>query len=339
MKRLAMICLSLLPAVGMTAQNVDDNHLETSKDNKHFFNHLDISLTTGSTGIGLDVAMPVAEWMKLMAGFTYMPRFNLTMHFGVQIGDKPETEEEQQSKFDRLNGMLESFVGTKVDRQIDMIGEPCFDNVKLLADFYPFKNKKWHITAGFYYGGSKIAKAWNATEDATSLVAVAMYNNLYGRVVKSYESVLASMSDPNAVPEPFMSFGGNDYYADEELYNKVTYYGRMGVHIADYKDGTPYRLEPDENNMVKAQIRVNKFRPYLGFGYGGALSKKDDTYSLSFDCGMMFWGGTPKILTHDGTDLANDVDHVRGKVGDYVKIIKAFKVYPVLSLRLTRKIF
>ena len=54
---------------------------------------------------------------------------------------------------------------------------------------------------------------------------------------------------------------------------------------------------------------------------------------------MMFWGGTPKILTHDGTDLANDVDHVRGKVGDYVKIIKAFKVYPVLSLRLTRKIF
>ena len=119
----------------------------------------------------------------------------------------------------------------------------------------------------------------------------------------------------------------------------MTYYGRMGVHIADYKDGTPYRLEPDENNMVKAQIRVNKFRPYLGFGYGGALSKKDDTYSLSFDCGMMFWGGTPKILTHDGTDLANDVDHVRGKVGDYVKIIKAFKVYPVLSLRLTRKIF
>ena len=196
-----MICLSLLPAVGMTAQNVDDNHLETSKDNKHFFNHLDISLTTGSTGIGLDVAMPVAEWMKLRAGFTYMPRFNQTMHFGVQIGDKPETEEEQQSKFDRLNGMLESFVGTKVDRQIDMIGEPCFDNVKLLADFYPFKNKKWHITAGFYYGGSKIAKAWNATEDATSLVAVAMYNNLYGRVVKSYESVLASMSDPNAVHE------------------------------------------------------------------------------------------------------------------------------------------
>ena len=73
MKRLAMICLSLLPAVGMTAQNVDDNHLETSKDNKHFFNHLDISLTTGSTGIGLDVAMPVAEWMKFHLYAPFQP--------------------------------------------------------------------------------------------------------------------------------------------------------------------------------------------------------------------------------------------------------------------------
>ena len=146
------------------------------------------------------------------------------------------------------------------------------------------------------------------------------------------------MNDPNVVPEPYMSFGGNDYYADEELYNKFTSYGRMGVHIANYKDGVPYRLEPDENNMVKVAVRTNRFRPYLGFGYGGPLSKKDDTYSLSFDCGVMFWGGTPKIVTHDGTNLS-DLDNVRGKVGDYVRLIKAFPVYPVVSISLTRRLF
>ena len=53
----------------------------------------------------------------------------------------------------------------------------------------------------------------------------------------------------------------------------------------------------------------------------------------------MFWGGTPKVVTHDGTDLVNDVDNVRGKVGDYVEIIKKFKVFPVLNLRITRRLF
>lgn len=347
----ALFLVTLLPFFELCAQDVNgvdtvvqgvnsvDSHVSslTPKD-RQLLNHLTLSLTTGTTGVGLELAMPVTKWVQLRTGFTYMPRFNHTMHFGVQVGDKLESAEEQQSKFDRLSGMLEGFVGQKVDNQIDMIGEPHFDNFKFLADIFPFRNKKWYLTVGFYYGSSTVAKAWNATEDMTSLVAVSMYNSMYDRVCRSYESVLASMNDPYAVPEPYMSFGGTDFYADESLYNSMQYYGRMGVHIADYGDGTPYRLEPDEVNMVKVEVKTNKFRPYIGFGYGGALSKKDDTYSLSFDCGVMLWGGTPEIITHDGTDLSK-LDNVRGKVGDYVKLIKAFPVFPVLNVRLTRKLF
>ena len=40
-----------------------------------------------------------------------------------------------------------------------------------------------------------------------------------------------------------------------------------------------------------------------------------------------------------GVDLAKDVKNVPGKVGDYVKLLKNFKVYPVVELRLTRRIF
>ena len=352
MKTLTLLLSGLFPVIGLYAQktgvadtvfcagtgSMSFSYAAQQKPDKQVLNHLSLSVTMGSTGVGLDVAMPVTKWARLRTGFTYMPRFNHTMHFGVQVGDKQESAEEQKNKFDHLSGMLESFVGNKVDDRKDMVGTPCFDNFKLMADLFPFKDKRWHITAGFYYGSAKVAKADNATEDATSLVAVAMYNNFYSRVCRSYESVLASMNDPNVVPEPYMSFGGNDYYADEELYNKFTSYGRMGVHIANYKDGVPYRLEPDENNMVKVAVRTNRFRPYLGFGYGGPLSKKDDTYSLSFDCGVMFWGGTPKIVTHDGTNLS-DLDNVRGKVGDYVRLIKAFPVYPVVSISLTRRLF
>lgn len=351
MKTLTLLLSGLFPVMGLWAQNaaavdsvfagggqVSLSVASQQKPDKQLFNHLSLSFTLGTTGIGLDVAMPVTKWAQLRTGFTYMPRFSHTMRFGVQVGDKQESAEDQKDKFDKLSGMLESFVGTKVDDRIDMVGNPCFDNFKLMADVFPFRNKRWHFTAGFYCGSARVAKASNAPEDATSLVAVAMYNNLYARVCRSYESVLASMSDPNVVPEPYMSLGGNDYYADEALYNKFTSFGRMGVRIANHKDGAPYRLEPDENNMVKVDVRTNRFRPYLGFGYGGSLSKKSDMYSLSFDCGVMFWGGTPKIITHDGTNLA-ELDNVRGKVGDYVRFIKSFPVYPVVSIRLTRKIF
>lgn len=98
-------------------------------------------------------------------------------------------------------------------------------------------------------------------------------------------------------------------------------------------------MEPDENNMVSCKIKANSFRPYLGFGYGGRLSKRSDRNWVSFDCGAMFWGGTPKIITHEGVDLARDVTNIGGKVGRYVDFFKAFKVYPVLEVRFTHRIF
>ena len=70
---------------------------------------------------------------------------------------------------------------------------------------------------------------------------------------------------------------------------------------------------------------------------------------ISFDCGAMFWGGTPNLVVYhglklpDGTyrdvSLTEDVENIGGKVGSYVKLFKAFKVYPVLSLRVTKRIF
>ncbi len=119
-----------------------------------------------------------------------------------------------------------------------------------------------------------IAKAENSAYDATSLVSVAIYNNMYEKVINSYEN-----------DEPYMSMGGADLYADDELYQKFNSWGRMGVHIGDFKDGTP------------------------------------------------------KIITHDGVDLAKDVENISGKVGDYVSLFKAIKVYPVIDLRLTHRIF
>ena len=106
-----------------------------------------------------------------------------------------------------------------------------------------------------------------------------------------------------------------------------------------HKEGETYFLEPDENCMVKATMHVNNFKPYAGFGYEGRLVKGNDRYLVSFDCGLMFWGGTPELKTHDGTDLIHDVRDVPGRIGSNVRFIEKFKAFPVLNVRLTRKLF
>jgi hypothetical protein len=106
-----------------------------------------------------------------------------------------------------------------------------------------------------------------------------------------------------------------------------------------HKAGDPYLMEPNEHSMVTARVKVNSFKPYLGFGYEGRLLKNNDRYRIGFDCGALFWGGTPDIITHDGTNLAKDVTGISGKVGDYVDLIKGVKVFPVLNLKITRRLF
>ena len=347
MKHLLLLFVAIFFCVESNAQN-EDSLTVIQQDNKsmntyqgqlkthywkehNIFQHLDASLTLGTTGIGFDVSSPIGDYVNLRAGFDFMPHFHHNMTFLIEVGDDPS---QSASKFARLSGLLEGLTGYKVDNGIDMVGEPTFCNFKLLVDVFPFKNnKKWHVTAGFYYGPSKIAKAYNTTEDMPSLMAVGIYNNLYDKI---------------AAGEPIFE----DTFLPYEMEEKVLNYGRMGVRVGKYshdiyddkgqlihEKGKTYMMEPDENGMAKASVKVNSFKPYLGIGYGGRLIKKSDKYHVAVDCGLLFWGGTPSIITHDGTDMAKDVENILYRVGDYVDLVKGFKVYPVLNVRFTRSIF
>lgn len=297
----------------------------------NFFQHLDASVSLGTTGLGIDVSSPLGDYVELRAGFSFMPHIHYKMNFEVQVG---ENAKESESKFNRLSGLLKDMTGYEVNNSIDMIGVPTYYNFNLLVDVFPFKNNRhWYFTAGFYLGNSMTGKAYNTTEDMPSLVAVGLYNNMYEKAIRKEPFVTINYNgNPVAYPD--------DPEIQDNLHDKFLEYGRMGVRVGDYvSDGSPYIIEPDENSMVKGEVRVNAFKPYLGFGYGGRLFKGDDRYKISFDCGAMFWGGTPSILTHDGTDLAKEVDNIKGKVGDYVSQIKGFKVFPVLNVRITRSLF
>ena len=127
-------------------------------DEYHMFNHLDASLTLGTTGIGFDVSTPVGDYAQLRVGYAFMPSYHKSMYFGVQVGDQPESKYDAngnrvETKFDKMAGALNQITGYQVEDQVEMIGMPTYNNLKFLVDVFPFQqDRRWHVTAGFFLG-------------------------------------------------------------------------------------------------------------------------------------------------------------------------------------------
>lgn len=337
--------LSVFVGVCGLSASAQSSSLREMLDEYHMFNHLDASITLGTTGIGFDVSTPVGDYAQLRVGYAFMPSFHKSMYFGVQVGDKPESKYDAngnrvQTKFEKMADVLEQVTGYKVEDQVEMIGMPTYNNLKVLVDVFPFKqDKRWHVTAGFFLGPSRIAKAYNATEAMPTLMAVSIYNTIREKTLDSYDH---GWPYPPIFYYEFSNgfryeFGDTDLI--ENLSERFKRYGRMGMHVGDFDDGTPYLMEPGADGMVRAEVKTNAFKPYLGLGYGGRLLKDNDKFHIAVDLGAMFWGGSPSIITHEGVNLTKDVNDISGKVGDYVSLAKTFKVFPVLDVRFVYNIF
>ena len=345
------------------ADNLAQKSLKSQKSG--VFRNLDLSVTAGTTGIGIDVASKLGSYVQLRAGYEFMPRFKQSIYFPIEVGGQPAKVYDAdgnriESRFDRLSKMLEGITGFQVDDEIEMVGKPTLNNFKFMVDVFPFKNNKhWHFTAGFYWGPSKVAEAENSTRAMTSLIAVGMYNSLYYHAVNDLplfdnmtiitEEMRNKMIEYGRMGFPIGEFTHDFYgYYREDVYcrefdNPDYKYGEIIHHKGDYgllyKEGETYMMEPDTDGMVKVRAKSNSFKPYLGFGYGGRLLKNRDDWNVSFDAGAMFWGGTPALYTHDDINLTEDITNGRGKVGDWIDLISGIKVYPVLSVRFTKTIF
>lgn len=318
MRHLTVTVLAAILSLGsMTAKTFDFNP------------DFSLGLNAGTTGTGITLGSRINSYVAVRTGFDFMPHFEFPMHFSIQVGEDgdPGYDSEGRSRFDRMAGYLEEMTGFKIDQQVDMIGEPHFHNFKLLVDVFPFRNGHWSFTAGFYAGPSVIGRAYNRTEDMTTLLSVAMYNNIYDKVYDieyndecELDGVFLGLELPPAVNE------------------KILNSGRMGMHVGDFPDGTPYMMEPDQDNMVKATMEVNSFKPYLGAGYNGLIDKNNDRLKIAADCGILFWGGSPKVYTHDGTEIMDGLQNVIGQVGKYTDIARKFKVFPVLNLSVSYRL-
>lgn len=88
----------------------------------------------------------------------------------------------------------------------------------------------------------------------------------------------------------------------------------------------------DKNGNVAGGLKVQKFRPYIGIGFGRVVPNKRVNFMV--EAGVQFHG-TPEIYTDNGSINSTDVQNIDDK---FTKIIDKLKVYPVLNFKLNTRI-
>ncbi len=290
----------------------------------HVFDKLELGLNLGTTGIGLEVATPITRWTRLRAGYDMMPHFSFKSNFDITAYSNGQVTE---GNFDKVKEFMYELSGFEMDRTVKMNNKFTLQNWRVLLDVFPIPdNDHWRVTVGLFGGSKVIGKTINTMTEMPTLLTLGIYNRMY-------DQITADDFVEYCFDNKFLGLFYLDLDAAEKLHDKMLEMDRLGIHVGDFKDGTPYIMEPAPDGTVSAKAIVNRVRPYVGLGYEGALSP-DKRWHAGVDAGVMIWGGAPKVYTHDGTCL-NDLINLRSKVKDYMNLMKGLAVYPVVDFRLS----
>lgn len=261
MKKISLILLTVATMLSqpVMAQESGIKNFFDEMASRNIFNNLAFGVSTGTDGlVGLDVAVPIGNYVQMRTGFSIWPSMKYSTR--IKTGDNNAS------------------VVITPDGKVDIEGKLNRNDYKILFDFYPTKSTSFHITAGAYFGKKTFLEVYNT--------------------------------------EQFLNT--NDW-------------GTAGLQIGDYD------ITSDDNGNINAKVKVSRFKPYLGVGFGRAVPKK--RIGVSFDMGVQFWG-TPGVYARDWTGQTvklkdEDKGSDEGKVLNYVSKVK---VFPVMSLRLSGRI-
>lgn len=134
MKKLFFLTLGMFLMLSSSVKAQNENGI---------FDHLAWGVTLGTTGIGIDVAAPVTDYLAVRAGYSFMPKISPTF----------------DADFDSSENWLKREDGTGYYDHTDIDATLKMNDFKLLVDVYPFKQSGFHLTAGAYIGSSKLIEA------------------------------------------------------------------------------------------------------------------------------------------------------------------------------------
>jgi len=168
-QRIIILSAIIISASVANAQNVDKLHAEEG-----LFNHLSVGLSTGLTGTGIDVVMPVHKLVTVKAGFS-----------GWGVGDIKFKAINTATEITEMQMVEEDAVKrAKMVDKVELAAKPKFWNFFLLGEVHPFKNQPFYFTAGLFMGSQTFMHFRNTNEGALGFLydanqKVEDYNRLY----------------------------------------------------------------------------------------------------------------------------------------------------------------
>ena len=319
----------LLLATTVLAQ--DKMSLFSRMNQKNILNHMDVGVNVGTVGIGIDVAVPVGDYVRIRAGYNYMPRFNLHSNFPIET--RGGSISGLLKKFDNIDEklknlpidinseafrdyklLLDKFRNIEPKDYVSMGMKPNLHQFKFLIDVLPFKNNKhWSFTAGFFVGPSVVGEAFNLEKETLLLEAINAYNSIYAQYPEkglvTSENSKITLNDPR--------------YPETAKTDPFYKYGLAGFPLGYFADGEKAMMVPGVDNTVRAEMKVSNFRPYLGVGYNTHLSR-NKKWKLNVDAGVLFLCGNPKVYVDnvykfDASPLELNEDNALVGKDTYVK--------------------
>ena len=302
MKRTSMFLLAMLFTTAILAQDGvgEKQSLCSFMNERNILSHMDVGVNVGTTGLGIDVGVNVGNYVRLRAGYNYMPRISMNTDFTVEtskggIGNLIDKIDRIEEKFEEygIDMNSESFAEykalfdkfSKVERKdyVTMALKPNLHQFKFMVDVMPFRNNKhWSFTAGFFVGPSTVGYAENLEKEVLMLEGVNAYNKIY-RDYPEYGINGTWLQDWSKGPD-------KEPWKDDPFYK----HGLAGFCLGRFADGDMALMVPGEDASAKAEMVVSKVRPYVGFGYQTDLSR-DRKWKLNVDAGVMFLCGSPSV--------------------------------------------
>ena len=167
--RLIILLAILFTATGAQAQRTEKLRAEDG-----LFNHLSVGLSTGLTGLGIDVAMPVHKLVTVRAGYSGWTFGDIkfkAINTATEITDAQMVEDDAV----RLS---------KMEDKIELALKPNLWNFYILGEVHPFKNVPFYFSAGLFIGSKHFMHFRNTNEDALGFLydanqKVEDYNHLF----------------------------------------------------------------------------------------------------------------------------------------------------------------
>ena len=228
--------------------------LQAQVENFGIFRHVGADLNVGTEGIGFDVATPVTDYLEVSMGMSFMPGFKVDGDVNV----KPI----------RVNDQV-----TIPLNQVNIEGKFARTTANFKLSCYPFGVKNaLFVSAGFSFGGQKIAKLKGHSDEVKAFMA----NPAYPDAIK--QQVYAEIDQYN------VRFNDNgDILGDVRVngfrpylglgYGRMVPKGRVGFrvelgcqfmgHMKVYQDGSEVNID-DLNNKASDDISklIDKWTVY-----------------------------------------------------------------------------